>query len=397
MKLTATRRPAISDVRLLVACIAATCIAYLTWWLQPYIVREMLDSFGTDPSRAGLALSAELIATSMTSIAVARLIATWSFRRIALTAASVAVAGAAISVGATSYNLLVLARILTGIGEGGVLMVSMSVLALMHSPDRAYAQVMFVSNLIGVALGSLTQALGYTVKGSSIVFPLMLLTFLGMYPLMLLLPGTPRSPRPEAGAAASHSPLMSIRVFFLLAAVVSVAAATNSLWSFYFALGQKAGMDATAVSRSIQYTVITTSLAATIPMILGTRFGRFFPLALCLFAQTAAIAVISTSHSILAFDVAAAVYTASGFLALPYYFGYAIAEDPSGRAATVVGAAYLLAAAVSPYLGGMMIEQFGLQSIAWLTAGASTFAGCVFFRLKTHSNQHVKVDQRATV
>jgi DHA1 family inner membrane transport protein len=375
MKLTATQRPVLSDVRLLAACVAATCIAYLTWWLQPYIVREILELLGTDPSRAGLALSAELVATSMTSIAVARLIATWSFRRIALIATSVAVAGAAISVGATSYNLLVLARILTGIGEGGVLMVSMGVLALMHSPDRAYAKVLFVSNLIGVALGFLTQALDHAVKGSSIVFPLMLLTFLGLYPLMLLLPSTPRSARPKITVAASHSHLMSVRVFLLVAAVACVAAATNSVWSFYFALGQKAGMDASAVSRSIQYTVIVSSLAATIPMILGTRFGRFSPLAICLCAQTAAAAVISTSHSILAFDVAAEVYTASGFLALPYYFGYAIAEDPSGRAATVVSAAYLLAAAVSPYLGGMMIEQLGVQSIAWLIAGASTFAG----------------------
>jgi hypothetical protein len=50
------------QVRPFLACTAATCMVYISSWLQPYIVNETPEVFRTSPSRAGLVLTVELVA-----------------------------------------------------------------------------------------------------------------------------------------------------------------------------------------------------------------------------------------------------------------------------------------------------------------------------------------------
>jgi len=375
--------PEKSELRPFIACTAAMCIVYLSSWLQPYIVKETLELLRTGASRAGLVLSVELTAMALGSIALSRCAGDGPYRLIAMLAGMVAIVGAALSVAASGYWLLISARLLAGVGEGGVLMVSTTVLAQMSFPDRAYAKVLFVNNLFGVALSFVMQMLDEVANGRSIAFPILLLIQVALYPVMLLLPRKLRVTQANNRDSAPSIHGYSVRVMFLAAAVIVIAATTNSVWSFYFALGQQNGMDSRTVSHSIEYAVVASSLGAVLAMMLGTRVGRFAPLAMGLCAQTGAIAVMSMSSNTLSFEIASDFYFVGGFLAMPYFFGYGAAENLSGRGAAIVGAAYSLAGAVSPYLGGVMIERFGLHSIAWLVAGASALATGIFFWLDT--------------
>jgi len=362
-----------------VAITAAYCIAYLTWWLQPYLVRDILENFHLNASSAGLALSVELLATALTSVAISHIGRTHSYRRIALSAGGLTTAGAILSVIANRYGELILARALTGVGEGGLLMVSVGMIAHARQPDRTYATVLFIANLFGVSLGFLLSLLGKNRMGPSFVFSLQLLTVAALLPLLLFLPRLRAPANPTGTRAGLGQYSISRQVTQLVSAVAVIAATTNSAWSFYFALGERAGLNFLAISRSIDYTLLASSLGAVLAMILGTRLGRFIPLALALCAQTAALATMVTCSNAVSFDVAACVYSSCGLLALPYFFGCGAALDPSGRTATLVCATYLLAAATSPYLGGLLIEQFSLRAIAWSVAGASLIAGILAY------------------
>jgi DHA1 family inner membrane transport protein len=370
-----------------VGCIAAMCISSMSAWVQPYIVAEIVGSFRTSNSRAGLIVSVELIATALSSIAFTRVARGGSSRQIALLAAFIALFGATISVASTSFGLLMLARILTGIGEGGALMVSAVVLTHMSSPDRAYAQALFINIVFGIALSLLMQMLNEFLQGWSIVFPLLLLTLIAMCPLLFLLPRTVSATRPNASSTVSGDHSISVRTTLVAVAVICVAASTNCVWSFYFALGRHAGMDTNVISRSIKYAVLTGSSGSVVAMLLGTRFGRFIPVAIALPVQTAAIVVMLGSSSTLPFNIAADFYLVGGYFAMPYYLGFAAAEDPAGRGVAIVWSVYMLAAAASPYLGGAAIDQFGLHSIAWFIASACAAAGGLFYWLD-YSRRH---------
>jgi predicted MFS family arabinose efflux permease len=368
-----------ADVMSFAATTAAYCIAYLTWWLQPYLIRDILENFHLRSSSAGLGLSVELFSTAVTSVAISHIGRNHSYRRIALSAGGLTTAGALLSVIANRYGELILARALIGVGEGGLLMVSVGTIAHARQPDRAYATVLFIANLFGISLGFLLSLLGRTLMGRSFVFSLQLLTVAALLPLLLFLPRLRATPSPTGTRADVGRHSISRHVTLLVSAVAIIAAATNSAWSFYFALGERAGLNSIAISRSIDYTLVASSLGAVVAMILGTRLGRFIPLALALCAQTVALAIMVTCSNIVSFDVAACVYSCCGLLALPYFFGCGAALDPSGRTATLVGATYLLAAATSPYLGGLLIEQFSLRAIAWSVAGASLIAGLLAY------------------
>jgi MFS transporter, DHA1 family, inner membrane transport protein len=357
------------------------CISSMSAWLQPYIVAGVMGSFGTGTSRAGLIASGELIATALSSIAFTRFARDISSRQIALLAGFIAIFGATISVASSSYGLLMLAKILTGIGEGGALMVSAVALAQMSYPDRAYAQAFFINIVFGVALSFLMQVLSEFLKGQSIVFPLLLLTLVVIYPLLFLLPRTVSAVRPSESPTVNGNHSDSVRTSLVAVAVICVAVSTNCVWSFYFALGRHAGMDANVISRSIKYAVLTGSTGSVAAMLLGIRLGRFVPVTIALPVQMVAISVMLASSSSLPFSIAADFYLIAGYFVMPYYLGFAAAEDPTGRGAAVVWSAYMLAAAASPYLGGAAIDQFGLHSIAWFIASTCAPAGGLFYWL----------------
>src|SRR5258708_24411491 len=116
-------------------------------------------------------------------------------------------------------------------------------------------------------------------------------------------------------------------------------------------------------------------------MLRGTRFGRFVPVAIALPVQIAAVSVMLASSGTLLFNIAADFYLIAGYFVMPYYLGFAAAEDPTGRGAAVVWSAYMLAAAASPYLGGAAIGQFGSHSIPRFIASSWPPAGALFFWL----------------
>jgi MFS family permease len=115
----------------------------------------------------------------------------------------VAILGTAPSVTKTAYGIRIARRLLSGIGEGGILPVSTAVLSQMSCPDRAYAQVLFINTLFGVALSFLMQAIAEVMNGNSIAFPLLPLLDIGLYPLMLLLPCTPRATQMRTSISVS--------------------------------------------------------------------------------------------------------------------------------------------------------------------------------------------------
>jgi len=363
-----------SERRAFIAFSAAACLAYLSSWLQPFIVSAVISRTGASPPQAGGLLTIEFVALAAASYYSGRRARAVLRRRVLLAGVTIVLVGTAASVSANAYLTLLSARLLTGIGEGCVLMVSMAGIGNLPNPPRMYAASALVTNVSGVLLGFIMQTIGERRPGLNLVFPLLLATQVTLLPLLLLSPRSGGSPNDQAQSARVRG---GMRLAALLGFVMLIVGTTNAVWAFYFQIGAAAGLNERFLIRSIEYGLIAGSLGSLIASVIGDRFGRLLPLIIALATQAGAIMVMSLGFTPGAFKIASAIYLLCSAFCMPFFLSFGAAER-SGHASADVGATYILASAASPFVGGTLLALVGETSTAMIIA-AACLAGAIGF------------------
>jgi len=365
--------------KILVASAAAYCIANIGWWVQPSLIYEVIVRYRVRESEAGLVASAEMTAIALGSVLFAKLITKIPLLQIALVGAVVALIGAALSIVVQDYNFLLMSRSVTGLGEGAMLAVASASLASFKDPDKAYGKINIVAILFGSAA---VFSLPITAKYFSIehnVFPTI---FVGIAILSLLIPFMPKDLNHDEGhlssAPVAHD-VLSWKLLSLIIGVFIVSVTTGAMWSFYYLLGDRAGLNEEQIHNAVAIAALISVFGALLATLIGAKFGRFLPITLGIIVLTIAIAAMSHSHHPLVFRIGAVLIVAGTYFLVPYFLGYAAAQDPSGRDAAIVAGSFLLTGAVGPYLGGFIIETFGVGSIAMIVICTNLIAWLSFF------------------
>jgi MFS transporter, DHA1 family, inner membrane transport protein len=367
--------------RILLGAAAATGICNASWWMQPQIVAQAMKVPGTTESQAGFVVAAEFGAMAILSVVLAQRVRNASYFTIGVVGSLVTLLGAFGSLAATSYGSLILARFVTGTGEGAALMVSTAAVANLAYPDKAYAQLNIVNILLGAAITFLLPEFASTDGQFSSAFSVLLISQIIFLIAILAMPRSVRT-RPEhhhAGAEIHGSVRYRIRIVAL--ATFLVALGSGAMWSFYYVLGLKAGLTDDAVNDAIGVAVLSALPGGALATYLATRAGRFTPTAVVLIVMAGDIAAMVSIPHALVFRVGACINLAAIYFLIPYFYRFAAAEDDSGRGAAVVGGAFLLVGAVGPYMGGLLIQHLGLHSIVWLVLAANVVALAMFYWL----------------
>lgn len=367
-----------SQWRLLLAAAAATCIANISWWLQPQIVNDVMSGFKSSEAAAGLVVTAEFAAMALTSFVIARLAHGISYRRICLAGLVFAFGGALATLTVSGYGALIVTRALTGVGEGAFLMVSTAAVAHLANPDRAYGQINIVNIVLGASMSLGLPFLLARFGAEALSFRLLAALMVVLVILALAIPPAERYNPPTASAGRG----VSGRVIALACGVFLVVVASAAIWSFYVVLGLLTGLAAGDVDAVIGYAVLSALPAGILATFFGARFGRSIPMALAMLASVGAVFVLTYSKDPTAFRICACINVAGIYFLIPYFFGCAAAEDASGRAAAIAGGAFLLTGAAGPYLGGLLMEYLGVQSIAWFMLVSDAVAAAIFFWLE---------------
>jgi DHA1 family inner membrane transport protein len=367
--------------RIFLGTAAATGICNASWWMQPQIVAQAMKVPGTTESQAGFVVAAEFGAMAILSVVLAQRVRNASYLTIGVAGSLLTLLGAFGSLAATSYGWLILARFVTGVGEGAALMVSTAAVANLPNPDKAYAQLNIVNILLGAGITFLLPAFASADGRFSSAFSVLLISQIVFLIAILAMPRSVRT-RPEhhhAGAEIHGSVRFRIRIVAL--ATFLVALGSGAMWSFYYVLGLKAGLNDDAVNDAIGIAVLSALPGGALATYLATRAGRFAPTAVVLIVMAADIAAMVSIPHALVFRVGACVNLAAIYFLIPYFYRFASAEDDSGRGAAVVGGAFLLVGAAGPYVGGLFIQHLGLHSIIWLVLAANVAALAMFYWL----------------
>jgi MFS transporter, DHA1 family, inner membrane transport protein len=367
--------------RILLGTAAATGICNASWWMQPQIVAQAMKVPGTTESQAGFVVAAEFGAMAILSVILAQRVRNASYFTIGVVGSLVTLLGAFGSLMAASYGSLILARFVTGVGEGAALMVSTAAVANLANPDKAYAQLNIVNILLGAGITFLLPEFASTDGRFSSAFGVLLISQIVLLVAILAMPRSVRI-RPEH-RHAGHEIHGSVRFRIQIVALATflVALGSGAMWSFYYVLGLKAGLNDDAVNDAIGVAVLSALPGGALATYLATRAGRFTPTAVALIVMACDIAAMVSIPHTLVFRLGACINLAAIYFLIPYFYRFATAEDDSGRGAAVVGGAFLLVGAAGPYVGGLLIQHFGLHSIVWLVLAANAAALAMFYWL----------------
>ncbi|MFI0977219.1 MFS transporter [Streptomyces sp. NPDC021093] len=189
-----------------VAVLALSTFVVVTSEMLPIgVLTPMADGLHISPGTAGFSLSVTGVVTAVTAPVVPRVLGALD-RRVVLAAAMVVLAvGNALTAAAGGFGLLVVSRIVVGVGMGAVWGLSSAVATRLVAPRNAMLAVsctvggVAAASVVGVPLGTLVgNSFGWRTAFAALTAAALLLTA----GLLLVLP---RLPRPAAPAGRGES------------------------------------------------------------------------------------------------------------------------------------------------------------------------------------------------
>ncbi|MFQ5477392.1 MAG: MFS transporter [Candidatus Binatia bacterium] len=358
-----------SSIRLLVAIVATSSIAFVGTNVMPVLLGSLMDGLHLDAARAGALGSAELIAVALGSFALSSKIATVSRRAVALSGACVVALGYLLSALATGYGLLLASRILVGAGAGTALAASNATVAASERPDELYAKVVICGGTIGALLVAslpvIARPLGF--KGAFAVICLLVVLAL---PLVKTLP---RGVRAGRALGRGRFPQRK-RALALLAAILLSATSEAALWAFAQRIGLAAEVEPETVGLVLGLTMLMGLAGAGIAAWLGTRFGRSGPMTLGLLASAVMRWLVVQASTPAEYLLTQVAWGMAFFFTLPYLLGAAAALDSLGRWSAAGGAVSTLGYGLGPGIAGLIVARVGYPALGCFVFTASLAA-----------------------
>ncbi len=367
------------------ATFAIGIAGYLGVNLSPYMITAAQTGLGLDVLAASWLVTATLLLTAVTGLAIAPLCAGPHRRtvaRIGLAIASVGFAVAALLPAAMLPALLV-----AGAGAGGAVAASGASLAAFRNPDR-------VAGFNGLAnRGVITIVLA--------VIPLIGLAPIDVFGTLALfsviglavsawLPAAPVLD-PRAGAAVGDAmpieipPTGTVRVspvrsrsvtiagFALLVVFALWAVSEDSLWAMAGVIGaEQAGVTPEGLGIALSGATAGGLVGSLLLMVVGSRLGRAVPLVVLLVAGGILKIVEGFMTDPTAFIVVFVAWNTIYAIAFMYFVSTSAALDADGRWSGPLLAVYLVGSALTPVIGAALVSVLGFQGFT-IALGIASF------------------------
>lgn len=375
-----------ADLRALIGIAAAFCAANVCWWLQPALMQQLVESRHLSDSSAGLLLSIELACLALASAVAARWVTTVRMlaRGALLGVAVAAVACALSAVAPGHYGLLLLLRALSGAGAGVALAAANRAAAGSSDPDRSFSWIGIANVGVGAGLMTLLPLIPGSPANAPFVLMVGAFVVLGLASGLLPSVTAAAAVAPATGQRHRHAPptrSMGLRLVLVALSTFAVGVCSGVVWAYYGVIATQAGLPAGEVEAAIGTAIFAAGAGAGLSAMVRNRFGRAFPVVIGLGGLAWAVVLLSQSPSAGTFRVASCVHMASIFFLFPHFLGAAAAEDPAGQGAVYVSSAFFLSGAVSPFLGGLLVETVGIRQVGVGVALISAIAAAIFIAL----------------
>lgn len=367
------------------ATFAIGIAGYLGVNLSPYMITAAQTGLGLDVLAASWLVTATLLLTAVTGLAIAPLCAGARRRTVARVGLGIAALGFATA--ALVPSLMLPALLLGGAGAGGAVAASGAALAAFRNPDRVagfnglanrgvITVVLAVIPLVGLApidvFGALAlfSILGLIVSAwlpaAPVVVPQAAAAVAEAMPIEIPPTGTVR-------LSPARSRTVTIAGFGLLVVFALWAASEDSLWAMAGVMGaEQTGLTPEGLGIALSGATAGGLIGSLLLMIVGSRLGRAVPLAVLLVAGGVLKIVEGFTTDPVAFIVVFVAWNTVYAIAFMYFVSTSAALDADGRWSGPLLAVYLVGSALTPVIGAALVGALGFQGFA-VALGIASF------------------------
>jgi DHA1 family inner membrane transport protein len=344
--------------------VAAAAGGYLTatfsTYLQPLVLASLKSSFGLSPSVVGtlVAIDAGMCAVSAMALGFVASRSRISYRTLGIVGVLMAVAANFACSMTTSLPAIIFMRVIAGIGEGLAMAAGMGTLGALPKPDRMIAAVLLMGGVAGsiaIMLVPYLNVVGNAFRMYAYQGAVTLVVGIWMFGL----PKGNVEPKRRAGATSQTSPdARGAKLFVALFGSVLVGVSSSMVWGFSTVVGSYTGLAVATTATLISVASIFGILGSSSAGILGTRFGRAWPIGIAVGLECAALTFLFTTARPAAFAIGLCAILLVGMFIRPYLMGIGSLIDPSGGLTGSMSGAFRLGGFIGPMVGGVAIGVF---------------------------------------
>ncbi len=355
----------VNTVKAIIAIIVIAVIGPCMFIVQPAYVQGLVEYMGYSDEQAGLIASAEMFGVASTAIGINFVLNRFNWRVLIGIFLILAGVGNFLSLLMTDANSLMIMRFITGLGSGGIMVFSFTMMGITQRADRNMGYIL-VAVLGYGALGLLVMPTAFSWVGVEGV-----LMFFGLFCLsgLFFVSNLPCSHQAHDELADRGKTYPRSTKLITLSGVLFYNVAIGLVWVYMFVLGVEAGIAEQTVANGLTASQFCGVLGASMAVFFEGRYGRLLPLTIGILGGAVGIALLLGVPSAIGFIVAVCLFNGLWNLTMPYLMALLSDFDSKGRMVTFGVTLQFVGYAIGPALAALLLDVGGFDLINSLAIG----------------------------
>lgn len=321
----------------------------------PAVAAQLASQWQLSPSHIGDLFSVELGAMSLATLPAFWWLKRVNWRLAALVAAVLFIVANLLSTGAETYTDLLLARFVSALAGGSLMIICLASAATTANPSRVYG-LWVMGQLVVGAVGLAVLPGLFERYGLNACY----LILAGLMTVLLpLVRGFPSgSPAPEATNILS-APGSRWRAALGIGAILAFYISLGGVWTFIGALATSAGISPQQSGEVLAIATVMGIAGAASVSLIGARLPRAVLLLMGYALMAAAVLLLLGQPALLRFALAALLFKFTWTFVLPLILACLADLDHSGKLMNASNLVIGGGLAIGPAIAGRLIEASG--------------------------------------
>ena len=358
----------VNSIASLFATIYLSVIGAAVFIVQPGFVQGLVEFYGFSEQEVGYIASAEIWGIAVTTLVMALGGHNYSWHKILRASLALFVLGNLASLFSAEMLPFGALRFLTGLGSGGMVSLTFTIIGLTRLPDRNFGfLIMGVLTYGAFGLWVLPSAFaGIGMDGVIVCFALFGASG------WLCLPYLPNSGEEHLQVEEDAVDLSGGFRAFALLAMFTYFFAQGVIWAYLFLIGLNGGVGEQEVANGLMLSQFLGIAGAGVAALAGRRFGRVPPLAMGILGGALVLGWLFGEFTAFVYAATVCIYNFAWNMTHPFLLAAMASFDRHGKVVVYAVAAQMLGLAIGPAFAASLIQEGDYARV--IAAGISLFA-----------------------
>ena len=351
----------------ILATIYLSVIGAAVFIVQPGFVQGLVEYCGFNEQQVGYIASAEIWGIAVTAVALALGGHSYSWQKILRASIILALVGNLASLASNDAVLFGGLRFLAGLGSGGLVSLSFTIIGLTRLPDRNFGYLIMGVLTYG-ALGLWAMPMALDLVGMQGIIVFFACFAASGWPCLTHMPDSGEEHLQVEEDAVDLSG--GFRLVAILA-MFTYFFAQGVMWAYLFLIGMNGGVGEQAVANGLMLSQFLGIAGAFVAAVANHRYGRIIPLFIGILGGAAVLVMLFGTFTAVVYAVTVCVYNFAWNMTHPFLLAAMASFDQHGRVVVYAVAAQMLGLAVGPAFAASLLGDGDYSRIIW--AGISLF------------------------